>query len=467
MSSLKRSLLVGLAVLVLVLAAALDLRRGPLAVWAQAADTATPTPTPTATPSLTPNLTPTLTPTWTPIWTATWTPTSAFTSPLPTPTSLLLATEIIHPRPGDAIAGITEILGTAVTTSFRRYELHIAVSGSDDWRWVMSSPNVVRGSLLHALDTSQYADGFYDLRLRSIKDDGNYLEWFVRGLRIRNAQPPTSTPRYNALGTLLPTYTPTPSTPTPTPRPRIIQYIPNGQGIFAPEVGQTVRGYVNIVGTANGTPERFFGHYELAISPAGTNAWTPLYSSGEQIWQDVLYVLDTRPFPDGLYDIRLRIVYEDGNYDEFQLRYLRIFNAGAPDPAAIFPPGIYEPPSHSAVAGGIVTFSGTAQDPDFQRWELAWSPVGMEQWVFLVSQERPVVNGTLARLDLSKLTGQAIDIRLRIVRRDGNYADFFTRNLHVVSPAQLPRPTVAPVYTAPPAQPAQPGLPAATPTPLG
>jgi hypothetical protein len=466
----KRALLVGLAALVVALAASLDLRPSQPAVWAQAGNTATPTPTPTVTPTGTATNTPTGTltgtPTWTPTWTPfvtpTWTPTFNPNSPLPTPTSLLLATEITHPRPGDAIAGLTSILGTAVTTSFRRYELHIAVAGSLDWRWVMSSPNVVRGALLHNLDTTQYADGFYDLRLRTIRDDGNYLEWFVRGLRIRNANPPTITPAYNALGTPLPTPTRTPATITPTPRPRIIQNIPGGQGIFAPEVGQTVSGYVNIVGTVNGTPQQKFAHYELAISPAGLNAWTPLYSSAEQIWQNVIYVLDTRPFPDGDYDVRLRIVYEDGNYDEYYLRYLRIHNAGAPDPASIHPPGIYSPPSNSTVEGGVVTFTGTAQDPNFQRWEMAWSPVGLEQWVFLTSQERPVVNGTLARLDLSKLVGQRIDVRLRIVRQDGNFADFFARNLNVVPFGSLP-PTPPP----PPPAPGQPGMPAATPTPLG
>jgi len=67
--------------------------------------------------------------------TATFTP-EGF-SPIPTPTSttvIKMANEILHPGSGDAVSGYTQILGYASVQSFRKYDVHIAVAGSESWR---------------------------------------------------------------------------------------------------------------------------------------------------------------------------------------------------------------------------------------------------------------------------------------------------------------------------------------------
>ena len=77
---------------------------------------------------------------------------------------------------------------------------------------------------LETWDTTQVPDGTYSLRLRVVRKDGNYEEFYVRQISVVNAQPtetPTATPTPKATPTPLP---PTPTVvieqpPTATPRP--------------------------------------------------------------------------------------------------------------------------------------------------------------------------------------------------------------------------------------------------------
>ena len=468
-----------LALLILGISALADARRGARPVSAQdtstATSTASATPTATVTPTATPTGSLTPTPTLTPTWTPTFLP--GFATPFATATATRLVrvvTEIASPRSGDAASDYVAFYGTALMTAYRRYEFAISPAGMESWAWLMGSEAIVHDNVLYLFDSTLVKDGYYDFRLRTIDDIGNYTDFILRGLEIRNAWPPTATPAFNEFGTLLPPAPISPlQTPIPTTRPLIVQNSPNGQGIFAPEVGQSVSSYVDIVGTANGFRTNPFERYEIAISVAGDGNWNWLYTSEEQVWQNTLYTFDTRRVPDGYYDIRLRLVYRDANYDEYILRYLNIVNAGVPDPEETFSNGIYRPKSHKAVSG-IVEFRGTALDPAFLRWELAWSLAGAEEWNFLTSGESPILKDIFARLDLSRLTGSTIDVRLRVVRQDFNYDEYFTRGITITLPTPTPehRPLPAPILTATPTLtptflPPQSGTPFATPTPLG
>jgi hypothetical protein len=366
----------------------------------------------------------------------------AQTSPVVTPGAQITATpdrrtvnEITHPRPGDAVAGFADIIGSALITDFQRYDVHIALAGSEDWRWLTTDYRIVRNGTLYTLDTTRYPDGLYDLRVRALNQRGEYTEAFLRNLKIRNAYPPTPTPVVNAAGLrvyIVPTLVPT---PRPTPTPANETRVEGGQGFYAPRGGDQLSGYVNIVATVNGFPSNPFDRYELAISPAGLARWSHLYTGDQQAWQDSIYLLDTRRFPDGLYDLRLRIVYRDANYNEYFLRNLHFANQGA-FTAPLFGRqgnGIFSPRAGAQVQGRV-DFLGTAADSDFLRWELYWSPAGAEEWAFAVSRDKPVFAGKLATLDLTKLPPGAYDFRLRVVRRDFNYDEYFLRGLTVVDP---------------------------------
>lgn len=398
-------------------------------------------PTPTATGSITPS------PTWT--WTPTFTP---FPGEVLTPTPTLtrsprIVNEIVEPKPGDAVAGWLNITGTALIDAYRRYDMHIAIAGSEDWRWLTTSDAVVNDAVLYRLDTTQFADGFYDLRVRVLRDDGNYSETFLLNMEIRNANPPTPTPLRNELGTPLPPQPESPlmlvPTATPTTEPALVSNIPNGPGIFGPEHKQVLRGAIDVIGTANSSSANPFVRYELAITSSGREWWAQLYSSEEQFWQDVLYTLDTKRLDDGFYDLRLRLVFRDSNYDEYYVRNLRVANQTfVPDrrPTATPALGIFLPVSTASVSG-VVEVSGVANTPNFLRWELYLAPSGTEQWSFLVGSQNPTA-GLLARLDLSQIPFGVYDMRLRVINRDNQYQDYFSRQIQLAAPTPTFTPTL-------------------------
>lgn len=405
-----------------------------------------------------------LTPTPTVTQTPTASPTATTGSATPTATrSRRVINEVVAPVSGDAVSGNLSIIGTALINSFRRYDVHISAAGNEEWQWLTSSSAVVRDGILYHLDTTKLPDGYYDIRVRAITDRGGYNEIFVRSVEIRNANPPTVTPYIDAAGVYRAILPPATPTPTLTPKPTNESRVEGGRGIYGPQSGSILRGYLSIIGTVNGHRFQPFERYELAISPAGLENWTWLYTGDQQVWQDEIFLLDTRVVADGFYDLRLRNVFEDGNYEAYYARNLQFINDTLPAPGTIFGQpssqplagslGFLSPQGGSAVAD-VVDFRGSAVDPEFLRWEMYWSPASAETWSFLVSSEQPVFEGSLARLDLGQLPHADYDFRLRIVRKDHNYDDYHVRNLRVTEPTPTPPPplpTAVPTSTSTPA----------------
>jgi hypothetical protein len=435
-----RWLLVLLAVVAVILSAR---QRQIASVWAQLSPSPAPSPTvPFPTPSFPTPFIPT--------------PFGTPPGPLFTPTAtpdFRIVNEIIHPLSGDAVAGFAPIVGTAVITDFVQYQVHLSSSGAENWSWLATNRKVVRNGILHVLNTYALEDGFYDLRVRALKRDGNYTEAFLRKLEVRNANPPTATPAVNELGTpqpaspLLPI---TPQPPTVTPTPQFRSFVENGQGIFEPRNGGILRGSVPIVGTANGkTVLNPFDRYELYVMPSGGSEWSWLSTSQQQLWQSPLFTWDTTTVEDGFYDLRLRIVYRDANYDEYYVSRLRVANQTSnsvlkqQDQVSTekTAPGLYFPLDGVQVSG-VMRIEGTTAVPDLLRWEIYWSLSGAENWQFLVSDTHPLVNGNLANLDLGLLPSGAYDFRLRIVRQDYTHTDYHVRNVQATPPTPTPLPTV-------------------------
>jgi hypothetical protein len=371
----------------------------------------------------------------------------------PTPDRRVL-NEIVSPRSNDAVAGLAAIVGTALVHDYIRYEVHVSPSGMENWQWLETSFAVVRDGVLAVWNTFLFPDGFYDIRVRAINRDGNYSEAFSRRVEVRNANPPTPTPRFDLAGAQQPPspilFT-SPLFPTATPAPRFLSFVPNGQGIFEPANGAVLRGVAPILGTVNSkTAYNPFQRYELHLAPSGTDEWGWLYTGQEQHWQDTLYDFDTTRLADGFYDLRLRVVYRDSNYDEYYVHRLRIANGKTTAQLAQQQqlsnagnaPGLYTPRNGTRVVG-VVDFVGTTDVPELLRWELYYAPAGQESWEFLVSGDQAIDDGILARLDLSLLPAGAYDFRLRIVRQNYGYSDYYVRGIESSPPTPTPFPTLA------------------------
>jgi hypothetical protein len=138
-------------------------------------------------------------------------------------------------------------------------------------------------------------------------------------------------------------------------------------------------------------------------------------------------------------------------------------------------PGIISPRDNAVVAGSVAIL-GTATHPEFWKYELYFSPMARQEWVFVGQvHEKAVVNGQLEIWHTQTVPDGAYQLRLRVVRRDGNYDEYFVRNISVsnttptVTPTLEATPTRAFTPTPMPPTPTivveQPQLPTATPKP--
>jgi hypothetical protein len=114
---------------------------------------------------------------------------------------------IVQPASGDVLSGIVIVQGTATDGNFLRYELaFLQESGpSSDWIVFAQGDQPVIGGTLAVWDTTVgqgtnpvFPDGRYQLRLRVVRQDFNYDEYYVTNLTIANTGTPTPTPTSTA-----------------------------------------------------------------------------------------------------------------------------------------------------------------------------------------------------------------------------------------------------------------------------
>jgi hypothetical protein len=163
-----------------------------------------------------------------------------------------------------------------------------------------------------------------------------------------------------------------PSTALAAPQP---QEEPEGRlEITAPRQGDTVRGLVQITGSAL-SPE--FNNYtlEFGFDPNVDEQWFPVQEPvAQQVQDGTLGQWDTTIIADGVYQLRLRAVRNDGTFDTFTVTGITVSNAvptvlpsiapsltpsatvGVPTPGPSPTPLIQQPPTRtprpSATPGG-------------------------------------------------------------------------------------------------------------------
>ena len=133
------------------------------------------------------------------------------------------AAEIAEPQPGQALRGVVLIRGTAQQTAFDHYEVSFSYEPNPTADWFAieatgSSP--VQNGQLASWDTTQIADGDYQLRLRVFSSDGGApLEFVTAGLAVANSVPlpaASATSPATAVATV-----PTTEAPAPTTTPAV------------------------------------------------------------------------------------------------------------------------------------------------------------------------------------------------------------------------------------------------------
>lgn len=114
--------------------------------------------------------------------------------------------------------------------------------------------------------------------------------------------------------------------------------------------------------------------------------------------------------------------------------------------------GITRPASGEVIAG-VVIVEGTAEDPTFLRYELAFfreaNPAA--GWIVFAEGDQPVRQGALAVWDttVGRNVGAPVfpdglyQLRLRVVRTDYNYSEYLVSGLQITNDQPTPTPTVA------------------------
>lgn len=103
-------------------------------------------------------------------------------------------------------------------------------------------------------------------------------------------------------------------------------------------------------------------------------------------------------------------------------------------------PGISYPPE-TEVLRGVVEILGTANDPNFWKYELAALPFGTSNEIPITGAETPVINGVLGQWDTRTVPDGPYSLRLRVVRLDANYDTYFVVRVQVANAAPPPTPT--------------------------
>lgn len=129
---------------------------------------------------------------------------------------------ISSPQSGETLSGVVIVRGTANHESFLRYE--VAFDNGNDWIVFAEGEQPVIDGTLAVWDTTVgqpqnpvFPDGAYRLRLRVVRQDYNYDEYFVENLLVSNAGTPTPTPTPTGAGTGTPGAPPPNSTPATLP----------------------------------------------------------------------------------------------------------------------------------------------------------------------------------------------------------------------------------------------------------
>ncbi len=125
------------------------------------------------------------------------------------------ASGITSPAGGVPISGDVIIQGTAVIEPFQKYELAYKKepSASDAFSYFDGGTSPVVNAALGIWRTNGFEPGVYTLRLRVVKLDGNYDEFFAANILVGQVIAAEPTP------TETPAESPTSSEPTPTPIP--------------------------------------------------------------------------------------------------------------------------------------------------------------------------------------------------------------------------------------------------------
>ncbi len=106
--------------------------------------------------------------------------------------------------------------------------------------------------------------------------------------------------------------------------------------------------------------------------------------------------------------------------------------------------GVIQSPQSNAIVRGTVTIVGSATLPDFQFYKVEWGRgANQTEWQIIGDTiPTPVVNGALVQWDTTTVPDGVYTLRLHVVKQDGNYLEFYARQIVVANKRPTETPTL-------------------------
>jgi hypothetical protein len=100
-------------------------------------------------------------------------------------------------------------------------------------------------------------------------------------------------------------------------------------------------------------------------------------------------------------------------------------------------------PTEGQTINGLVAVTGTADQVQFDRWELAYGPDPNpnDAWQPFASGDQPVINGIISTWNTGVIADGGYMLRLRAVRKDSNFSEAIVRGLQVRNSVSAETPT--------------------------
>jgi hypothetical protein len=297
---------------------------------------------------------------------------------------------ITQPTDGAVVSGIVEIAGRAFDPKFRRVEVYILLDGDVKRRTFIGLRGSQTDGRITAFDSRRYPDGEHKLLMRVVRRDFNFTEYTI-AFTIRNAGVTTTDN--------------------------------NGITSIRPIDGLTVTGPIRINGVAN---DPAFQKWEIELLRNKDPNRVMLMAKGERpvlISGILAPLVDTTQFPDGVHQLRLRIFRWNGTYTDY-LTDIVIDNTRQRTEADN---RILTPEAGERVSCSL-RILGVADHPQFVKWQLDIVPIADANDAHFMSWSQVPLprRGQFFVLDTRAYPDGEYQLRLRVVRKDYNYAEYFT-----------------------------------------
>ncbi|MGE5603258.1 MAG: hypothetical protein ACM30E_09420 [Nitrososphaerales archaeon] len=377
---------------------------------------------------------------------------------------------ITSPKEGAALSGTVEVRGYADSPDFMKWQLDLLPNG-DPNAPIFLALGTTPGQFTYSFDTSKLPAGEHALRLRVVRQNSNYDEYLTKFTIGQAAAAGGTAAGVTSTGavttTRATTTTTTPGTPRATTGTTTAGTAATSgagvttNGLAAPREGQTVSGQFEVRGYA---ADPNFMKWQLDLLPNGEPNSAIFLAFGETSGV-FTYTLNTANYPPGQHALRLRVVRNDSNYNEYTTNFAigqaaaaggtaagvtstgavtttratttttttagastsggATTGTGTTSSAGQTTNGITAPKEGASVTGSV-TVTGYADSPNFMKWQLDLLPSGdASQAAFLAFGEKP--GSFTYTLDTTNLPAGEHALRLRIVRQDSNYDEYITK----------------------------------------